>query len=128
MENIFTYISAIKNESSNELIIERSFSDQSYEEDGILIESSELMVAFVNGVIVKQCIEIDSCVANEIVKSDMVCDECWISYQVVSEPDELNVLPKRKHFINKCQESFWLKINTELLVRDSFNNTIITRL
>ena len=77
MNNLFAYVSAMKDEAPSGLIAEKALSEKSFEEDGILTESSEF----------------------------------WISYEVVAEPKGLNVRPKRKGFINKCQESFWLKIN-----------------
>lgn len=107
MNNLFTYISAMKDESPSGLIAEKVLSEQSFEEDGVLTESSELIVTFTNGVSVKQSVEFE----HGEVTSGTVCTECWISYEVVAEPKGLYVKPKRKDFINKCQESFWLKIN-----------------
>lgn len=107
MNNLFTYISAMKNESPSDLIAEKALSEQSFEEDGVLTESSELIVIFTNGVSVKQSVEFE----HDEAVSDTVCTECWISYEVVAEPTELNVKPKRKCFINQCQESFGLKMN-----------------
>lgn len=107
MNNLFTYVSAIKSELPNELIVEKILSEESYEDNGVLTENSELIVTFKNGVTVKQSVELDS----NIKVSDMTCAECWISYQVILEPEGVNISPKRKNFINKCQESFWLKIN-----------------
>lgn len=108
MNNLFTYVSAIKSESLSELIVGKSLSEESYEEDGILTVNSELVVTFENGVTIKQSVEFDS----NIKVSNMTCAECWISYQVISEPEGINISPKQKNFINTCQESFWLKINT----------------
>jgi len=72
-----------------------------------LIENSELVVTFIDGVTVKQSIELE----DNINASDMICAECWISYEVAPDPEGLNISPKRKHFINRYQEIFWLKIN-----------------
>lgn len=107
MNNLFTYVSAIKSELPNKLIVKKNLSAESYEENGILTENSELIVTFKNGVTIKQSVEFDS----NIKVSDMTCAECWISYQVISEPEGVNISPKLKNFTNKCQESFWLKIN-----------------
>jgi hypothetical protein len=107
MSNLCTYVSAINSELPNELIVEKALSEESFEENGILTENSELVVIFSNGVTIKQSVELDS----NIIVPGMACAECWISYEVISEPKEIDISPKQKSFTNKCQESFWLKIS-----------------
>ena len=118
MHNLFTYVSAINQVTastvaSNKFITEQLLSTDTSEDDGIVTESAERLVTFTNGVKVKQTIEFDDVQEGFDVQgqSDAVCAECWISYSVVCEPEGLNIQPKRKSFINKCQQSFWLKMS-----------------
>lgn len=87
-----------------------------------VIESKEWLVCFDNGVQLRKQVERDyellddlsSSVANKsqrAVNNDMVCEECWISYQVVASPPDLHIYPQSKNFINECQEAFWLKMS-----------------
>lgn len=107
MNDLFIYVSAIKNNNHGRFVVERTLTDDTFEEDGIVTEYKEQTVTFSNGVIIKQCIELEQ----GEVSQDAVCPECWIGYEVLSEPYGLNIFPKRKNFVSKCQESFWLKIN-----------------
>ncbi|WP_350225420.1 hypothetical protein [Vibrio parahaemolyticus] len=107
MNNLFTYISAMKGEPGGLSIVEKVLNKQTSEEDGILTENSELFVKFNNGVAVRKLTERELSV--HITES--VCEECWISYEVTEQPSTLNIAPKKKNFTNQCQESFWLKIN-----------------
>ena len=107
MNNLFTYISAMKEESDGLSIVEKLFNKQTSDEDGILMENSELLVKFNNGVAVRKLTERE--LSGHI--TDAVCEECWISYEVTEQPSNLNIVPKTKNFANQCQESFWLKIN-----------------
>lgn len=107
MNNLFTYVSAMKEELDGLSIIERVHTQQTTEEDGLLIEHSELLVTFNNGVGVRKLTERELSDHD----SDTVCEECWISYEVTEQPITLNITPKKKHFTNQCQESFWLQIN-----------------
>lgn len=111
MNNLSTYVAAINQvvvnkAASNEFITEQLFATDSSEDDGIVTESTERLVTFANGVQVKQTIEFDDVEED----ADVVCAECWISYAVISAPEGLMIQPQRKHFINKCQEAFWLKM------------------
>ncbi|MFC1236188.1 hypothetical protein [Vibrio sp. F74] len=107
MNNLFTYISAMKEEPDGLSIVEKVFNKQASEEEDILLENSELFVKFNNGVAVRKLTERE--LSGHI--TDAVCEECWISYEVTEQPSNLNIVPKRKNFTNQCQESFWLKIN-----------------
>ncbi|MDW6002250.1 hypothetical protein [Vibrio mangrovi] len=106
MNQLFTYISAIRQESGALIAGQQLYQDVT-EEDGVLVENSELIVTFHNGVIMKQSIESE----HQEEPTDLACAECWISYEIISEPEGLRITPKRKTFINTCQEAFWLKIN-----------------
>jgi len=54
----------------------------------------------------KYCSESDLIEANE-----QVCPECWTSYEEISESGDTHISPRRKTFINHCQQDFGLKIN-----------------
>lgn len=107
MNNLFTYISAMKEEHDGLSIVSKVLNKQTFEEDGILMENSELFVKFNNGVAVRKLTELE--LSGHI--TDAVCEECWISYEVTEQPSALNIAPKKKNFTNQCQELFWLKIN-----------------
>ncbi|MBD1577009.1 MULTISPECIES: hypothetical protein [Vibrio] len=107
MNNLFNYVAAIKNDETHKIKKWECKSEELNEEDGVVTEIKEYDFFFHNGVVIKQSIE------REIgeMDSDLVCQECFISYELISEPTSLDIRPKRKNFINICQESFWLKIN-----------------
>jgi len=111
MNNLFSYVSALKESDPLLPITAQRTADNSYTDDGVEISSSEVITEFANGVTLKQQIEFDS--SEQPYKQ--VCAECWISYEVLFEPENVTVRPKKKSFINSCQESFWLKINKSQL-------------
>jgi len=47
----------------------------------------------------------------EASNNAVVCEESFIDYNVLFEPENYDITPKRKNFINHCQEDFWIKIN-----------------
>jgi len=106
MNNLSTYVSAIKNGSRDGFIVSSDYVDLSYQDEEISVECSECYFHFSNGAVIKQTLEQDM----DESPADVVCAECWISYQVVSAPDDLSIRPQTKSFINRCQESFWLKM------------------
>lgn len=107
MNNLFTYVLAVKNAPYELSIVEKVENKSSSEEDGVITESSELIVKFDNGVALRKLTERD--LSGDVIEA--VCAECWISYEVIEQPERLEVIPKKKSFTNPCQESFWLKIN-----------------
>lgn len=107
MNQLVTYISAIKTGIPDRLISERQIKEDNLLDDGIVTTCREQTISFVNGVTIRQSMEIDQDVGHHRA----ACPECWISYEVVSAPPGLDISPKRKVFANKCQEAFWLKIN-----------------
>ena len=92
MNNLFTYISAMKEEPDCLSIVEKVLNKQTSEDDGILMENSELFVKFNNGVTVRKLTERE--LSGHI--TDAVCEECWISYEVTEQPSALNIAPKKK--------------------------------
>ncbi|MGF1878243.1 hypothetical protein L4D77_23495 [Photobacterium frigidiphilum] len=108
MNDLYTYIAAVKGELTDLELVSHESVDTSYKDQGIEVDCRESLFTFSNGVIIKHCIESELFEANE-----QACPECWISYEVISELGNTLVQPKRKTFINHCQESFWLKINKQ---------------
>lgn len=104
MNQLFTYIEAINGVDEKVRIVNKVITNNSYNDQGITVTSFESLLSFSNGVILKHCIEFD-----ELPPSSEVCAEYWISYEVIDSSTE-SVSPMKKTFINKCQESFWLKI------------------
>eukprot|EP00764_Aduncisulcus_paluster_P010825 gnl/Carplike_NY0171/3894_a5253_395.p1 GENE.gnl/Carplike_NY0171/3894_a5253_395~~gnl/Carplike_NY0171/3894_a5253_395.p1 ORF type:complete len:114 (+),score=5.49 gnl/Carplike_NY0171/3894_a5253_395:28-369(+) len=107
MNDLYLYVSLIKNSNSDSFVVDRTSTGDVSEADGVLTEYIEQTVTFENGVIIKQCVEFEQ----GEVAPDVVCAECWISYEVLSEPSGLDIWPKRKSFVNQCQEAFWLKMS-----------------
>lgn len=108
MNKLATYISAITTGNPEGVITQRQVKEDTRQDDGLVTTCTEQMVDFVNGVTILQSMEIDQDDHNHLA----ACPECWISYEVVSAPPGLNISPRRKVFVNQCQEAFWLKINT----------------
>jgi len=113
MNNLYTYV-ASKNGEHTQLRLDREESlDKSYIEQDVVVNCFESKCYFSNGVVLKYCNESDL-----LEENSQVCPECWISYEVISQPQGMNILPKKKTFINHCQEAFWLKMNKQQFVRD----------
>lgn len=107
MNHLFTYVAALKEQKAGISIIEQVQDEYTAEDDGVTIENSQLLVKFKNGVMLRKQMEREYGEQS----NHTVCPECWIAYEVLSQPENLNVTPKKKSFTNACQESFWLKIN-----------------
>lgn len=106
MTNLFTYIFALKEPVVGLSVLDRAVKETVCMEDDLVINSSELIVTFANGVRLKRHVEHD-----QLESSSDVCSECWITYEIVSRPEDLVIAPDKKSFTNQCQESFWLKMN-----------------
>ncbi|OMH36145.1 hypothetical protein [Motiliproteus sp. MSK22-1] len=103
MNNLFTYIEAIKSNNEKLRIIDKVEKDLSYCDQGMTVNSTEVLFYFSNGVTLKYCVEFD-----ETLQLSEVCPECWISYEVM-DSSTVKITPIRKSFISQCQEVFWLK-------------------
>lgn len=109
MNQLITYVSALKDKQSSQSIVEIAERDTSFTDGDTLIHGRERLITFANGVVLKQQIEFDECSNSQSTQA--VCSECWISYQIIFQPEFLSIQPKKKQFINRCQEAFWLRIN-----------------
>lgn len=103
MNNLFTYIKAIHGQETNALIAKEHMRNNSYTDGGIEINEMETTYYFDNEVVICYKIEQDN------VPSEQLCEECWISYEVL-DAGQQQITPIRKTFHNACQESFWLKM------------------
>lgn len=104
--DLATYVAAIRDPHPSGVIAGRKVKKDNWvAEDGMTTEYQEQTVEFINGVVIRQTIE------QEQPEADMeqLCPECWIRYDVVSQPEGVCVLPQQKNFVNNCQEVFWLK-------------------
>ncbi|HIF9060071.1 TPA: hypothetical protein ACX6MH_000216 [Photobacterium damselae] len=104
---LYNYIAAIKGHSSEQRIASTDIEKYAVNDDGILAERLTKTVKFEDGVVVQLKEEFEQVQFQE----EGVCPECWISYEVLFSPESIDISPNKKHFINRCQESFWLKIN-----------------
>ncbi len=112
MDNLFTYIAAIKGHSSDVVIATQETHSHQYIDDGVEVNEEQTSYVFNNGVVLQYRSEKDSLNGTPEHTADNVCEECWISYQIV-ESDVYAIRPMKKVFNNKCQEAFWVKIQRE---------------
>ena len=105
MNTLASYIKAINKRKSVVSIVSESQKNGSYIDDEVEVNEVEKTYHFSNGVVIKHKIERDN------APSDLLCEECWISYEVVN-PSHQQITPLRKTFYNTCQESFWLKMQS----------------
>lgn len=108
MNSLITYIKAIHNQSAGVSVNDSESNTCSYSDDGAEITKNQTIYRFDNGVIISYTVEQDNIPSGP----EVICEECWISYEVV-ESGPLKITPLRKVFSNRCQESFWLKVQTE---------------
>ena len=104
MNQLYTYIEAINRVDGKVFIVSQVVTDNSYKDQGVAVNSYETIFSFSNGVVLKYDVEFD-----EVPLSSEVCAECWISYEIIDSLTE-TISPTKKTFVNKCQESFWLKM------------------
>lgn len=107
MHTLFTYIKAIHNQPTSAIIVDKSAKTNNHIEDGFEICEQEKTYYFHDGVIIRYLSEQDN------APSELVCAECWISYEVL-DAQQLPIKPLRKNFHNHCQESFWMKMQQAL--------------
>lgn len=106
MHQLYTYLCAIHAMPSSVKAVNKTETiDRFHEGENIIIER-EILYTFNNGVQILYKIESDT------FQSDDVCHECWISYDVVHDGGYA-ISPKKKRFYNRCQENFWLKMQTK---------------
>ncbi len=77
MNNLFTYIKAIHGQETNALIAKEHMRNNSYTDGGIEINEMVTTYYFDNEVVIRYKIEQDN------VPSEQLCEECWISYEVL---------------------------------------------
>ncbi|UGA54065.1 hypothetical protein [Vibrio sp. VB16] len=104
MNNLASYISVIHGEANDFTLVSYDNVDKSYEDEGVVVQCGESRYCFSNGVILKYCVESESSEVN-----DLVCPECWISYEVIEETIHTSIKPKKRHLQIDAKSSFGLK-------------------
>lgn len=105
MNNLITYILAFNDDAPE--IIDRQKHQQTVKENETNIHYTEERVTFSNGTVMLKNTEFDETL-DEL--DDSVCPECWINYEIITQPNKGLITPKKKIFTSQCQESFWLKL------------------
>lgn len=105
MNNLITYILAFNDDDPT--IIDRQTQQKTLEENETNIHYTEERVAFSNGTVMLKTTEFDETLD---ILDDSVCPECWINYEIITQPHNGKITPKKKIFTSRCQESFWLKL------------------
>ncbi|WP_108652708.1 hypothetical protein [Dongshaea marina] len=103
MNRLLSYIKAIHQPTLSLHVLRQDSSTNSYLDDEIRVHEQQTLYYFENGVVIRYLVERDD------QPSEQICEECWISYEVV-EPAQLSITPTCKRFHNRCQEKYWLKI------------------
>ncbi|MEJ2765266.1 hypothetical protein VV869_15000 [Photobacterium sp. MCCC 1A19761] len=111
MNNLSTYVSALKGKETKVAIVEHQFTQHQCEEGGVTIDSVEHIVTFSNGVTLAMRQEFDHPDTFSEGVPEGICAECWITYEITDNLQYLPIRPRKKSFTNRCQEAFWLKIN-----------------
>jgi hypothetical protein len=106
MHRLYTYLCAIHALPSPVKTIKTTETLERFPEGENMIEEREILYTFNNGVQVLYKMESDT------FQSDDICRECWISYDVVHDGGYA-ISPQKKQFYNRCQESFWLKMQAD---------------
>ncbi|BEN31667.1 hypothetical protein [Serratia marcescens] len=106
MHQLYSYLCAIHARPSPVKTVNKTETVERFQEGENMIEEREILYAFNNGVQVLYKRESDT------FQSDDVCRECWVSYEVVHDGGYA-ISPKKKQFYNRCQEEFWLKMQSE---------------
>ncbi|MCL9780737.1 hypothetical protein M9194_04705 [Vibrio sp. S4M6] len=97
MNHLFTYISATKSDTTSTFVTEHRVTDTSYSDEDLEVCGKESIFSFANGVQLKKTEEFD-----DIQDSELVCPECWISYEVIAQPVNLQVTPRKKILNRAC--------------------------
>ena len=106
MHRLYTYLCALNMLPSPVKTVNKTEILERFSEGENMIEERESFYLFNNGVQVLYRVESDT------FQADDVCRECWISYEVMRNGG-YDISPQKKQFYNRCQESFWLKMQAE---------------
>ena len=107
MQSLSTYVAAIRRKASQPAISHSSTEKSSWDDQGFVVSKEVTNYHFANGVVIRHSVEQDN------FPSEVVCAECWITYEVISKGlASADITPARKVFENSCRESFWLAYHT----------------
>ncbi|BDM65973.1 hypothetical protein NFHSH190041_34250 [Shewanella sp. NFH-SH190041] len=108
MNQLYSYISAI-NQLPSVVSIDHQQQQQQCHTDSIgSLTETDTLYHFNNGVTVRCQIEQEDPATADSLQS---CPECWISYHI-GDSAGLNIHPASKQFYNRCQQTFWLKMQS----------------
>ncbi|WP_305844292.1 hypothetical protein [Photobacterium leiognathi] len=100
MNDLITYIWHNANDSS---IIDRKIQQHTYLEDDVEIHHTEERATFSNGAVMLKTTEFDETLD---ILDDSVYPECWINYEIITQPQGEVISPKKKVFTSRCQSLF----------------------
>ncbi|MFM2478395.1 hypothetical protein [Celerinatantimonas sp. MCCC 1A17872] len=98
------YVSDILNDNHN-IKSSKKLSHQRSQSDEITTEHMIYRYQFEDGALIRMEVEFDNDADN-----DALCADEWIDYQVEQQPYDYEISPRQKHFVNRCSQSFWLKM------------------
>jgi hypothetical protein len=107
MHRLYTYLCNIHALPSTVCTVKKTENIEESIDGNNIIEECETIYEFNNGVKILCKTESDT------FQSDDICCECWISYEVVHDGGYL-IHPLKKQFYNRCQETFWMKMQKHL--------------
>lgn len=106
-ESLASYVKAIHAFPDGQGVILESEERTSWSDQGFEVVRDARIFRFENGARIARIIEQDD------FPSELICAECWISYEVLTAPDSgIAVDPPKKTFDNHCRESYWLAWHT----------------
>lgn len=103
MEDLYHYAAVILNRQGEPKVVRHESEQQQWLDQAIEVHQQAITYHFDNGVVIRRTMELDD------DDSDLLCGECWITYEVLSnDHSPVQVMPQKKSFDNPCRERFWL--------------------
>lgn len=107
MDKLSTYVAVIHGQAGPLQILRQSTERTAWQDQGVEVTREVTDYRFDNGVEIRRTVEQDD------FPCELVCAECWITYEVTGQlPSQPAISPARKVFENACREAFWLKYFT----------------
>ena len=106
--SLVEYVAAIEGLTSAKMIVGSSV--PVIEQVDESLSATEQYFRFSDGTVIAKQSEMDS---EERAECDQVCEEVWLKYQVATQPQAETIVPTQKSFTNRCQQSFWIKMQRQ---------------
>ena len=106
--SLVEYVAAIEGLASAKQIINRTTPEIEQLDESL--SSEEQSFYFADGAVISRQSEVDS---DDNEFNDQMCKEVWIRYQVKIHPSINTIHPAQKSFTNRCQQSFWIKMQRQ---------------